>query len=75
MIFTDLDSSMAKFFLNIFTVFDFGHLQVVNWGSKLDQKFELCVCPISVKIEVFQNALNGICTTMKPTYDQNFSSI
>ena len=43
LILTDLDSSMAKFFLNIFTVFDFGHLQVVN-GVKVGPKIRtLCM--------------------------------
>ena len=43
-------------------------------GSRLDQKLKLWVCPVFVKIRVFQNALNGFCTAMW-TCDQNFSSI
>ena len=47
-------------------------------GSKFDQKFKLCVHPLSIvsgKIRVFQNALNSICTTMRTSCGQNFSSV
>ena len=44
-------------------------------GSKLDPKLKLLVSPVTVKIWALQNALNGICTTMRTTCGQTFSSI
>ena len=35
----------------------------------------LCTSLVSVKIQVFQNALNSICTNLRTTSDQNFSLI
>ena len=40
----------------------------------MDQKLKFWVRPVSVKIK-FQNALNGICTSMRTTCGQNISSI
>ena len=56
---------------------DFGHFQEVNWGSswtKNTQDFRYFE-KFFVKIRVFQNPLNGICTTMRTTCGQKFSSI
>ena len=56
-------------------MFDFDHLQAVNWVKVGPKTGPLCTSPVSVKIRVFQNALNSICTTMRATCGQNFSSI
>ena len=44
-------------------------------GVKVGPKTETLCTPCSLKIGVFQKALNIICTTMRTTYGQNFSSI
>ena len=44
-------------------------------GSKLDQKFKPWVSPVTVKVRVLQNALNGICASMRTNCGQIFSSI
>ena len=44
-------------------------------GSKLHQNFKLWVSLFTAKIWVLQNALHGICTTMRTTCAQTFSSI
>ena len=62
LIFTDLDSLMA--------IFDFGHFQGANWGQSWNKNSN-----ITVKILVLQNALNVICTTVRTTCGQKFSSI
>ena len=65
-ILTNLDSPMPIFY--------FGYLEGVNW-VKLDQKVKFWVRPVSVKIPVFQNDSNSICTTIRSTCGQTFSSI
>ena len=44
-------------------------------GSKMDQKLELWVRHVTVKVWVLQNASRDICTTMRTAYDQKVSSI
>ena len=76
LILIDLDSLMTKYFpLKTFTFFWFWPSSGGKLRSKLGQKFKLWVCLVSVKIQVFQNTLNGICTIMRTTCDQKFTSI
>ena len=65
MILTYLDSPMA--------IFDFNHLQAENLSQSWNKN--IWANPVSVKIRVLQNALNGIGTTMRTTFSQNFSLI
>ena len=44
-------------------------------GSKLDQKLKPWLSPVTVKILVLRNPLNGICTTVRTICGQKFSSI
>ena len=43
-------------------IFNFGHLQGVNWCKSWTKN--IWAHPVSVKIQVLQNDLNGIRTTM-----------
>ena len=53
LILTYLDSSMAKVFSSqVFTFFDFGHLQGGNGRSQSDQKWTLWVHSFFVKIRI-----------------------
>ena len=67
MILNYLDSQLA--------IFDFGHLQGVNWGQSWTKNWTFVYIPCLYKNWVFQNAWNSICATMSTTCSQNFSSI
>ena len=41
----------------------------------MDQKLKLWVSPVTVKVCLFLNGLNGICATIRTTFGQNFSTI
>ena len=57
------------------TSFDLGHLQGVNWGQSWTKNWNFVKISCLCKIQVFQNTLNSICTNMRTTSGQNFSSI
>ena len=49
-------------------------IQGTDWGQNWTKKSKFGSL-VTAEISVLQNALNGICTTMKTTCGQNFSSI
>ena len=56
-------------------IFDFGHLQGVNWGQSWTKNWNFVYISCLCKNWVTQNAWNSICTTMRTTCGQNFSSV
>ena len=71
------DRSLILIYLdNLMVIFDFGHLQEVNWGLTWTENSKLWVLlKFSVKTRAFQNFLNSICTTTRTICGQNVSSI
>ena len=58
---------------NLIVIFDFGHFQEVNWGQ-VEPK-TLKTLGNFKKFRFFKNPLNIICTTIRTTCGQNFSSV